>query len=503
MGQLYSHLVFRPPNPTTYDSKGGQMRYVCKDSKTGLPIVRSATIVWLKTAVGSLIPAAWVRKPKSQHVILFAHSNGDDLGIAMVEAQRLADALDVSVLAFDYTGYGISELPPRAKRYGKAKPSLLESDRLRATPSELACYADIHAAYTYLARDCSIPPRNIILVGRSIGSGPVVHCAARNPVGGVVLVAPIASAVRVALRRVNVTLPLIDVFANIDKVARIRCPVLVVHGDRDELVPIRHAQLLLARARTAVEPLFIPSAAHNNVVEDNQSLVFRRCRGFLREVQDIAAHDRNSTLPIRTSHDIGVGLIHFARTLRRRAEVVSSKQSKCIRATHRCIPSRKRRRTKSNLCQSTVSTPANISTSTPRVVAHSNQLSKKERMVYGRNHPEIFVADDPSGSMHIDEYGEAVYRGPPRFLDPNKFDDLSTALLDTLNSSAAHDVAPLSTQRGSNYTSRPNRRTIRRSASLDKIQPANSNNTASRTDRRRASSPTLPPLTASVISSWA
>ncbi len=485
MGQLYSHLVFRPPNPTTYDSRGGKMRYVCNDRKSGEPIVRSADLIWLRTAVGSLIPAAWVRKPKlSEHVVLFAHSNGDDLGMAMVEAQRLSDALDVSVLAFDYTGYGISELPPRAKRFGPPRPSLLEADRARAAPSELGCYADIHAAYTYLARDCGVAPGKIILVGRSIGSGPVVHCAARNPVGGVVLVAPIASAVRVALRRVNVTLPLIDVFANIDKVARIRCPVLVVHGDRDELVPVRHAQLLLARARTAVEPLFIPSAAHNNVVEDNQSLVFRRCRGFLREVQDIAAHDMGATRPIRTSHDIGVGLIHFARTLRRRADgTAAHKPPKIKRGAERCLPAMKRRRTRSHFGD--VSTTAERA-SPPRAAAPPVQLCRKERLVYGRSHPQVFVSDEAevSCSMHIDEYGEAVYRGPPRLLDPAQVDDLSSALLATLVPTRARQATE------------PRAVTKRRSVSFDGIRPANSYS------QRRASAPALPPLTASVISSW-
>lgn len=339
MGQLYSHLVFRPPAPT-YEDYNGRMMYIT-ENKAGIPEVHSTDLIWLRTDLGALITAAWVRKPHSDYVVLFAHSNGDDLGGAMVEAQRISDHLNVSVLAFDYTGYGISEMPRRARLPGCAGPpdttgpsapnvpTLSEEDRARAQPSELACYADIQAAYRYLVHTQQIAPDRIILVGRSIGSGPVVHCAAEYPVAGVVLVAPIASAVRVALKRVNVTLPLIDTFANIDKVARIKCPVLVVHGDQDELVPVRHAQLLVEKVRkfgpdvAAVEPLWIPTATHNNVVEDNQSLVFGRCRGFLREIQ--LAQAAGLTRRVSSSRDCALGaMLSFLLGLPARSPPVSS-----------------------------------------------------------------------------------------------------------------------------------------------------------------------------------
>lgn len=356
MGQLYSHLVFRPPVPS-YDVVDGRMSYVATNG-AGEPQVHTAQVEWLRTATGSLIPAAWVRKSCCEHVVLFAHSNGDDLGNAMAEARRLSDALDLSVLAFDYTGYGLSELPPRHARVSSSRrpptPTGLDAHRARATPSEMGCYADIDAAYAYLLAS-GIAPSRIVLIGRSIGSGPVVHLAARAAVAGVVLVAPIASAVRVALQRVRVTLPLIDTFANIDKVARIACPVLVVHGTRDELVPVRHAQLLVKRVRNAVEPLFVPTAAHNNVVEDNQSLVFGRCRGFLQELHSSAAE-----LPrITPSHRVGAAILRFVLGLRTQKRPTRRRP----RGAPPCTPARqscdraewRRRRRCDNLCAPTLS----------------------------------------------------------------------------------------------------------------------------------------------------
>lgn len=388
------------------------MSYICQNA-AGEPTVRSAELVWLRTEPGSIIPAAWVRKTGSEYVALFAHSNGDDLGNAMVEAQRLSDALELSVLAFDYTGYGLSELAPRGCRDGAPIPSGLDADRNRATPSEVGCYADIDAAYNYLR--AKIPATRIVLVGRSIGSGPVVNLAARMPVAGVVLVAPIASAVRVALQRVRVTLPLIDTFANIDKVARIACPVLVVHGARDELVPVRHAQLLVARVKHAVEPLFVPSAAHNNVVEDNQSLVFGRCRGFLQELP--VAAERPLLAP---SGRLSGALLRAALALPRRAGAAcraaartpprsvasSDPPPSCLRRSRRRTCARPR-------AGAPPSSPARRSAERGRPPTRAARaLSAKERAIYAANYNTSFVTDPADDSDQDDSLIDALLRGP-------------------------------------------------------------------------------------------
>lgn len=119
------------------------------------------------------------------------------------------------------------------------------------------------------------------------------------------LIAPIASAVRVPLKNLNVTLPFIDTFPNIDRIGKIQCPVLVVHGDMDELVPKEHGEKLFEKIRkkgNAVKPLWIPEARHNNVVEDFQTLVFNRYRTFLEELKAVA-QDRGSSTSSSTIED--------------------------------------------------------------------------------------------------------------------------------------------------------------------------------------------------------
>lgn len=302
MGNLYSHLVFRPPSVVSYESHNGFLRYVVPDAH-GIPHVHRSELIWLQTALQVRIPVAWVRQPSAEYVVLYAHQNGEDLGRSIIDAHMLSHALNVDVLAFEYSGYGLSEKPRRAAHNparfhdGRAvAPSLRDCDRRRAEPSEKACCCDIDAAYNYLTKQCDVDPSKIIIFGRSIGSGPAVYCASTRRVGGLVLIAPITSAVRVPLKKLNVTLPFIDTFPNIDRASKIRCPVLVVHGDMDELVPKLHGEQLFEKIKengVAVKPLWIPTAKHNNVVEDFQSIVFGRCFKFLDELKSFA-RDRRS-----------------------------------------------------------------------------------------------------------------------------------------------------------------------------------------------------------------
>jgi len=92
----------------------------------------------------------------------------------------LSRRLNVNILAYDYTGYG-------------------ESD---GEPSEEACYADIDAAYDHLITFRNLDPKQIVIYGRSVGSGPATYLAAKlseegEQIGGLILECPFKSVFRV------------------------------------------------------------------------------------------------------------------------------------------------------------------------------------------------------------------------------------------------------------------------------------------------------------------
>lgn len=210
-------MIFVPP-PATYGDSGEVLK--------------------LRTADGVLISAMYLPNPAADHTLLYSHGNAEDLGGVHPLLLRLRE-IGFSVLAYDYRGYGTSE--------GRA--------------SERGAYADIDAAYAYLTTTLGTPPARIIAYGRSVGSGPAVDLAARRSIGGLVVESAFTTAFRVVTR---VPLLPVDKFRNIDKIGRVGCPILVMHGRADEIVPFAHGEALLRAAPEPKRFLWVEGAGHND-----------------------------------------------------------------------------------------------------------------------------------------------------------------------------------------------------------------------------------------------
>ncbi len=217
-------------------------------------------IIKLTTRDGAKISAFHQPAADATYTILFSHGNGEDIGRNRRWMDELA-ARGYSVFAYDYHGYGTSE--------GRA--------------SEQAVYADIDAAYDHLTGTLGVPPERIILYGRSIGSGPSVDLATRRPVAGLVLECPFASAFRAATR---ITLLPLDKFRNLAKMPSVPCPVLVIHGRRDMIVPFSQGQALFAAARGPKRSLWIDPAGHNTCIQEAGEEYFWALKEFVEMVAE-------------------------------------------------------------------------------------------------------------------------------------------------------------------------------------------------------------------------
>ena len=186
------------------------------------------------------ISAVYLLHPKATYTILFAHGNAEDLGNIQPVLQKLY-SLGFSVFAYDYRGYGTSQ----------------------GSPSEGNAYRDIDTAYNYLTQTLRIPPKRIIVYGRSVGGGSAVDLAARESVGGLIMESSFTSAFRVI-----VPFPILpfDKFPNIDKINRVKCPVLVIHGKADDTIPFSHGEKLFAAAPQPKRYLWVDGAGHNDVM---------------------------------------------------------------------------------------------------------------------------------------------------------------------------------------------------------------------------------------------
>jgi hypothetical protein len=196
-------------------------------------------IIKLNSANGTQISAVYLENPESHYTILFSHGNAEDIGTALPTLEKMKDA-GFSVFAYDYQGYGTSS----------------------GAPSEANAYGDIEASYDYLVNNLGVPPERIIAHGRSLGGAVALDLASKRPIGGLIIESTFVSAYRVMTR-----IPLFpfDKFNSLSKIKRVRCPVLVIHGKRDEVIPFWHGERLFEEANDLKTFLWVEMAGHNNL----------------------------------------------------------------------------------------------------------------------------------------------------------------------------------------------------------------------------------------------
>jgi fermentation-respiration switch protein FrsA (DUF1100 family) len=201
----------------------------------------SAKIIKLTSAPGVQISAMFLTDPGARYTILYSHGNAEDIG--MLEPTLVAlQKLGFNVLAYDYRGYGTSA----------------------GRPSEKNGYADANAAYDYLVNQQQVPPNRVIALGRSLGGAVAVDLASRRTVGGLILESTFTSAYRVFTR-----FPLFpfDKMNSLAKIGSVHCPVLIIHGRRDEIISFWHGNRLFAAAHEPKMFLWVESAGHNDLFE--------------------------------------------------------------------------------------------------------------------------------------------------------------------------------------------------------------------------------------------
>ncbi|MBD2499333.1 alpha/beta hydrolase [Anabaena azotica] len=243
--------------------------YLRADSMIFLPQPSSyqdtQAIFKLKSGGETKISAVYLVNPTAKYTILYAHGNAEDLGEIKQFLEQLRD-LGFNVLAYDYRGYGTSE----------------------GTPTENHAYQDIDAAYNYLIKDLKIPPKNIIVFGRSVGGGSAVDLAARQPIGGLILESTFTSAFRVV---VPIKILPFDKFNNLQKIKAVRCPVLIIHGQADEIISVTHGQKLYAAAPSPKLSLWVENASHNDVFW----VAGQRYQNILREFANLVSSSQKSS----------------------------------------------------------------------------------------------------------------------------------------------------------------------------------------------------------------
>jgi len=190
----------------------------------------------------------WFLKAQQETgVILFLHGNAGNISHRLFKAKGWIDR-GFSIFLVDYRGYG--------KSAGKIK----HQDNV---------YSDVDAAFQWLIHEKNIPINKIILYGESLGSAAVTKLAEQNKVWAIILEAPFTS----FLDLTGIHYPLVPKvlvkdfsFSNIDRIHNMQSPLLILHGTKDDICPIKLGQMLFEKAPSPKEFISVEQGNHNNLV---------------------------------------------------------------------------------------------------------------------------------------------------------------------------------------------------------------------------------------------
>jgi fermentation-respiration switch protein FrsA (DUF1100 family) len=200
--------------------------------------------VKLTTADGLELLSWYCPPPEGGPVITYFHGNGGHIGY---RAERLG--------RFARNGYGVLMLEYRG--YG-GNPG---------APTEAGLSNDGEAALDFLAHE-RIAPNRIVVYGESLGSGVATHLAAQRQIAALILEAPFTSVAEVAQYHypfLPVSLLVRDRFDSLSRIGTIKAPVLVLHGERDTVVPVRFGRALFDAAPKPKELWLAREAGHENL----------------------------------------------------------------------------------------------------------------------------------------------------------------------------------------------------------------------------------------------
>jgi len=202
--------------------------------------------VWIRAVDGVRLNAFYFSNPSSRKALLWFHGNAENIGYGLEQMKAFTE-LGVNILEVDYRGYGKSE----------------------GRPDEAGLYRDAEAAYRYLLEARRFQPEDVICFGQSLGGAVAVDLASRHPCGGLILQSTFTSARDMARRMFAIPLFAYVIqsrFDSLGKMARVRAPVLIVHGTNDEIVPFAMGQKLYALAPEPKRFLAVAGAGHNDVL---------------------------------------------------------------------------------------------------------------------------------------------------------------------------------------------------------------------------------------------
>eukprot|EP00127_Corallochytrium_limacisporum_P006112 Clim_evm61s218 gene=Clim_evmTU61s218 len=198
------------------------------------------------------IPVLFVRGPSdATHCLMYLHGNGCDIGDIKMELEILSIHFKVHVFAVEYPGYGVA----------------------LGTPSEETVLNSVMTVDKFIREELGVPREQMIVMGRSIGSGSACHLAGlvphdEKPYAAVILQAPFVSIKALAKQLTpKLSWAISDRFENYKKLTHPDQPVCIIHGLLDQVIPVEHGEKLFERVACDKKKLCTPPSADHNMFD--------------------------------------------------------------------------------------------------------------------------------------------------------------------------------------------------------------------------------------------
>jgi len=174
---------------------------------------------------GDCVPGVFLQCPNARYIIVYLHSNGEDIGLCYPFGCGLRLVLEVHVLLVEYPGYGLC--PGRS--------------------SEETLWEAVDAAFRFVCEVLRWPKEDVIVMGRSLGAALATRLARKHACHGLIVVAPFLSLVEAVGQYAGGSLARAcvgDIFSNREHMRAVEVPTMVIHGKRDRLIPCSQGQRL-------------------------------------------------------------------------------------------------------------------------------------------------------------------------------------------------------------------------------------------------------------------
>ena len=224
---------------------------------------------WIEAADNTRLHAWYIPGKNTDTAVLWLHGNAGNITGRIGKAILWVETLPVSIFLLSYRGYGKSQ----------------------GSPSEEGLYQDTKAAYNYLSELEGVS--KIIIYGQSLGGAVAIELAAGTQPAGLIVEGAFTALADIG----KVLYPFLptkwivgDQFRSLDKISRISCPKLFIHGDQDEVVPFEMGRKLFEAAGEPKTFYHVKGGDHNHLLDIGGEEYLRQLRGFLTGIIAVASN---------------------------------------------------------------------------------------------------------------------------------------------------------------------------------------------------------------------